>query len=61
MELIEFGPIPLGILSIYIGTQLEEKNGENRGKTTISIVLYIIGSILIVGGLVYLVHLFKKK
>jgi hypothetical protein len=58
--LLQFGPIPIGALFIYGGTQIEEKNGKNKGKTSLSKVLYVIGSLLIVVGVVYLGYLMKK-
>jgi len=58
-QLIEYGPIPLGIALIYGGTQIEDKddkNDESKGKTSMSIALYVIGGILILGGVGYLYH-----
>jgi hypothetical protein len=54
MELLELGPIPLGIALIFWGTQLEKTNGEDKGKTWLSFLLYTIGSILILLNIIYL-------
>ena len=59
-EIIEYGPIPLGALFIYGGTQIEDKNGENKGKTWLSKLLYALGALLIIAGIVYLYYLWKK-
>ena len=63
-QLIEYGPIPLGIALIYGGTQIEDKddkNDESKGKTVLSKVLYVLGGMLILGGIIYITNKYSSN
>ena len=62
--LLQLGPFGIALIFIIIGTQLEnkdDKDGKSKGKTSVSIVLYVIAAAICILYILYSAWLYKNK